>query len=176
MADRYAFNVTWMDPSSKVEWAYILLHTPHDAGIEIYDPKNRKTFLKKTAMPAVKLEHLFVGATVVVLARTLKIVGYADDATRNRLAAQRERRVPAPRCATARADAPSPRGAQRVRAGACGAGRGRDLGGCDARRHGAFQRQAGAPDAAAGGGAERGARAAAGCRVRLARAAHAPCN
>ena len=88
---RYAFDVTWMDPSSKVEWAYILLHTPHDAGVELYDPKHRKTFLKKTAMPAVKLEHLFVGATVVVLARTLKIVGYADEATRKRLATQRER-------------------------------------------------------------------------------------
>ena len=91
MAERYTFDVTWLDPSSKVEWAYVLLHTPYDAGVEIYDPKARRTFLKKTAMPAVKLEHLFVGATVVVLARTLKIVGYADEATRNRLAEQRER-------------------------------------------------------------------------------------
>ena len=79
MAERYAFDVTWLDPSSKVEWAYVLLHTPYDAGVEIYDPKARRTFLKKTAMPAVKLEHLFVGATVVVLARTLKIVGYAAE-------------------------------------------------------------------------------------------------
>ena len=99
---RYAFDVTWMDPSSKVEWAYILLHTPHDAGVELYDPKHRKTFLKKTAMPAVKLEHLFVGATVVVLARTLKIVGYADEATRKRLATQRERRATPPAAAASR--------------------------------------------------------------------------
>lgn len=89
--NRFAFDVTWLDPSSKVEWRYILLHTPYDSGVEIYDPRAKKTFLKKTAMPAVKLEHLFVGATVVVLARTLKVTGYADEATRSRLSAQRER-------------------------------------------------------------------------------------
>ena len=107
---RYAFDVTWMDPSSKLEWQYVLLHTPHDAGVEIYDPKNRRTFLKKTAMPAVKLEHLFVGATVVVLARTLKIAGYADEATRKRLATQRERRARRRRSVLCGAD-PPPRAA-----------------------------------------------------------------
>ena len=88
-AERYAFTVEWLDPSSKVTWQYQLLHTPADTGVEIYDPKNKKMFLKKTPMPQLKLEHLFVGASVVVLARTLKVTGYADAFTASRLAAGR---------------------------------------------------------------------------------------
>jgi hypothetical protein len=57
----------------------------------MYDPKARKMFLKKTPTPALKLPQLFVGASVVVMARTLKITGLADDFTRSRLVSQRER-------------------------------------------------------------------------------------
>ena len=88
---RYAFDVEWVDPSSKVAWAYTLLHTPAEEAGEIYDPKSRKMFLKKTHLPALKLAQLCVGASVVVMARTLKVTGYADEFTRTRLAAQRER-------------------------------------------------------------------------------------
>lgn len=89
--ERYAFDVEWLDPHSKVLWHYQLLFTPADGCAELYDPKARRMFLKKTPVPSVKLEHLAVGASVVVMARTLKITGLADEFTRKRLAAQRER-------------------------------------------------------------------------------------
>lgn len=92
MAERYAFTVEWRDPVSQVVWTYTLLFFA-DASVELYDPKARRTFLKRTPVPGVRLEHLAVGANVVVMARTLRVTGYADEATRSKLAAQRERRA-----------------------------------------------------------------------------------
>jgi hypothetical protein len=89
--ERYAFDCEWLDPHSKVTWAYQLLYTPADGCAEIFDPKARKMFLKKTPVPAIKLAQLNVGASVVIMARTLRITGLADDFTRTRLAASRER-------------------------------------------------------------------------------------
>ncbi len=91
MAERLAFDVEWLDPKSNITWKYQLLHTPAHETIEMYETATRRAFLKRTHMPSIKLEHLFIGATVVIFARTMRVTGYADEATRIRLAALRER-------------------------------------------------------------------------------------
>jgi hypothetical protein len=74
-------------------------------------------FLKKTPVPSLKLQHLYVGASVVVMARTLKVTALADEFTRSRLTAQRERcgahRAACPRPAPP-AEAPRARAAARL--------------------------------------------------------------
>lgn len=55
------------------------------------DIKNRKHLLKKTWYQDLKPEHLFVGSTVTVYARQMKIVDYGDDYTRAKLTPHSER-------------------------------------------------------------------------------------
>ena len=43
--------------------------------------------------PSIRLEHLFVGATVTVYARQLRVVDFADEFTRRSLGGSRQRRA-----------------------------------------------------------------------------------
>jgi len=91
MAERFAFDVEWHDQKSEQTYLLQLLVTPSESVVELFDPARKRMFLKRTHCPDVKLEQLFVGATVVLLSRALRIVGYADEYTRTRLSARRER-------------------------------------------------------------------------------------
>ena len=55
-----------------------------------YDTKNRRAFLKRCTS-SVKLGDLFVGNTVNVFNRQLRFTDYADNYTRSKLSAQKER-------------------------------------------------------------------------------------
>lgn len=47
-----------------------------------FDVKNKKIFLKRCEYPALQLKEIFVGATLNVYARQLKVVDFADQFTR----------------------------------------------------------------------------------------------
>lgn len=91
--ERYAFVVDWMDPNAQIVWKFQLLYYSSDNTVEMYDIKNRRTFLKRSAAPHVKLGQLFVGATVTINARQLQVVEYADDFTRRTLTKTRQKYV-----------------------------------------------------------------------------------
>lgn len=56
------------------------------------DIKNRRHFLKKIRPTEdVKPELLYVGSTITVYSRQLKIIDYGDDYTRSRMEAKSER-------------------------------------------------------------------------------------
>lgn len=55
----------------------------------MFDIKNRKIFLKRCEYPGVTLKDIFIGATLSIYSRQLKIVGYADDYTRNKFEMQK---------------------------------------------------------------------------------------
>jgi nucleoside-diphosphate kinase len=63
----------------------MLTYFVRDATIEMYDMKNRRPFLKRSEYAEVKLPDLYIGATVVVLARQLKLISYADEYTKKAL-------------------------------------------------------------------------------------------
>lgn len=90
MAERYAFTVEWLDPHSMLTWQYILLQCPSDNTVEVYDPKNKRAFLKRTVSPDVKLAHLHIGAVIVLFARSLRITGFADEFTQRKLTQARQ--------------------------------------------------------------------------------------
>jgi hypothetical protein len=56
-----------------------------------YDKKNKRTFLKRCEYPTVQLKDLFVGATVSVYSRQLKVVDYADEFTAKSYGPKRSR-------------------------------------------------------------------------------------
>eukprot|EP00954_Amorphochlora_amoebiformis_P013456 1056807-Amorphochlora_amoeboformis.AAC.1 len=57
---------------------YTLFYHLQDGMIEMYDPKNRRTFLKKCNYDKISLKHLYVGSKISVYSRQLTIVSYGD--------------------------------------------------------------------------------------------------
>jgi len=51
----------------------------------MYDPKNRRTFLKKCRYESISLKDLYLGAKISVYSRLLTVVSYGDDFTRRML-------------------------------------------------------------------------------------------
>lgn len=78
---RLSFAVNYDDPQAGVTRKYQLCYYTQDDTLEMHDIKNRRIFLKRCSYPQVAPSDLFLGATVSVHARRLKVVAYADDAT-----------------------------------------------------------------------------------------------
>lgn len=57
---------------------------------EQFDFKNRKTFLKRTQVPNIRLDDIYIGATVVLFSRQLQVVDFGDQYTKVRMDGQRE--------------------------------------------------------------------------------------
>eukprot|EP01116_Phalansterium_solitarium_P000328 TRINITY_DN10207_c0_g1_i1.p1 TRINITY_DN10207_c0_g1~~TRINITY_DN10207_c0_g1_i1.p1 ORF type:complete len:396 (+),score=97.31 TRINITY_DN10207_c0_g1_i1:73-1260(+) len=88
--DRYAFFSEYYDKLADIVRKYQLIYQESDSSVEMYDLKSKKLFLKKTAMPSLKLEDLFIGAIITVVGRQLTVTDFADENTRARFAGQRE--------------------------------------------------------------------------------------
>lgn len=56
-----------------------------NCGAVQYDIKNHKVFLKRVAYPALTLEQLYIGSTILVYTRQLFIEDYGDEFTRKHL-------------------------------------------------------------------------------------------
>jgi len=78
---RYAFIVEWYDPSASLIRQYQLIYYTADGTLEMYDLKNRRTFLKRCDYPGVGMKDLFKGGIITVYSRQLKITQYADSFT-----------------------------------------------------------------------------------------------
>lgn len=91
--ERFAFNVEWYDASAMLCRKYQLFYYPKEKLIEMFDLKNRRTFLKKCEYPSIQLGDLYIGATVSIYSRQLKVVDYADDYTQSKLCTKRQQTV-----------------------------------------------------------------------------------
>ena len=91
--DRYTFFTDWYDPTADLVKRFQLTYFLRDATIEMFDCKNKRNFLRRLdcnkipllifflhsmEYPTLQLKDLFIGSTVTVYARQLKIVDYAD--------------------------------------------------------------------------------------------------
>ena len=79
---RYCFMVKWYDPAASLERLYQLIFYTADATIEMYDLKNRRTFLKRCDYPSVTEKDLYKGGIITVYSRQLTIAEYGDEFTR----------------------------------------------------------------------------------------------
>lgn len=50
-----------------------------------FDIKNRKTFLRRTKCEGIQAKDFYVGATVTIFSRSIRITDYADCTTRTKL-------------------------------------------------------------------------------------------
>jgi nucleoside-diphosphate kinase len=89
--ERFAFVVDWFDHAAGIVRKYQLLYYPKDSQIEMFDIKNRRTFLKKCEYPSIALKDIYIGATISIYSRQLKVVEYSDDFTANKLSPKQEK-------------------------------------------------------------------------------------
>mmetsp|Transcript_32340 Transcript_32340/g.36680 ORF Transcript_32340/g.36680 Transcript_32340/m.36680 type:complete len:376 (+) Transcript_32340:42-1169(+) len=89
--DRYVFIVEFFDQQASLFRKYQLTYFMVDKTLEMYDLKNRRMFLKRCEYPSVTIDDLFIGATVTIYSRQLKLVEYGDVFTRTRFESKRAR-------------------------------------------------------------------------------------
>ncbi|KAJ3157211.1 Nucleoside diphosphate kinase 7 [Geranomyces variabilis] len=89
-AARFCFLVDWYDAHADLSRSYQLLYFPADQTIEMYDVKQRRSFLKRTRVN-LRLQDMYIGAAINVNARQLVIKAYGDEYTHNELQHQMER-------------------------------------------------------------------------------------
>nr|CEL73918.1 TPA: nucleoside diphosphate kinase 7, putative [Toxoplasma gondii VEG] len=84
--DTWVFHVTWCDHQADMVKELSLSYNRSDNSVELYDPKLRRLFLKRTPASIPLEGHLYLGNTVTIFSRQLKIVDYGDECTRSDLA------------------------------------------------------------------------------------------
>jgi nucleoside-diphosphate kinase len=89
--ERYVFIVEWNDVQASIIRIFNLTYYLNDNTIDMYDLKNKRIFLKRTAYKGVAIEELNVGCIVTVYSRQLKVIEYADEYTRIAFEAANER-------------------------------------------------------------------------------------
>ena len=90
MEDRYSFLADWYDPHAAMKRQYLLVYYPIDSTCEMVDLKNHRLFLKRSPTKNVHLDDLYIGSTVTILSRQLKIVDFGDQFTRSKLQSTKE--------------------------------------------------------------------------------------
>lgn len=79
---RYCFTVCWEDTAASLVRKYQLIYYSADGTVEMYDLKNRRTFLKRSDYPSVTAKDLYKGGIVTIYSRQLTIEDYGDEFTR----------------------------------------------------------------------------------------------
>ncbi|XP_001605961.1 nucleoside diphosphate kinase 7 [Nasonia vitripennis] len=87
-SDRYIFEAEWYDKVAYTLRKFYLYYFPSDNSVELFDLKTRKTFLRRTKCEGVEAKDFYVGAIVTIFSRSIKIINFADQATKDKLSYQ----------------------------------------------------------------------------------------
>ncbi len=88
----FSFVAEWLDPHSQLLKQFLLTYHVNTSEVEMNDLNTRRKFLKRTKLPpTLDQSDLVKGSTIVLLSRQLKLVDYADTATRQLLQEKEER-------------------------------------------------------------------------------------
>lgn len=79
---RYCFIVDYFDQHASLTRTYHFMYYMVNNTIEMFDAKTKRCFLKRCSYPSLSLKEVFVGATINVFSRPLKVVDYGDEFTR----------------------------------------------------------------------------------------------
>ncbi|KAJ2947961.1 hypothetical protein O0L34_g9753 [Tuta absoluta] len=83
--DCYAFITEWYDSQASLVRQFKLSFYPMDNTLEMYDLKSRKIFVRRTLVDGVTLDKFYIGCTLHIFGRLIKIIDYACESTKKRL-------------------------------------------------------------------------------------------
>ena len=94
--ESYGFMTEWHDPQADILRNYTLTLFVQPPGssapneVQMFDLKQKRTFLRRTPIEGIGLSDLIIGGTVTIFSRLLKITGYMDARTRDILTSKRQ--------------------------------------------------------------------------------------
>ena len=94
--ESYGFMTEWHDPQADILRFYTLTLFVQPPGswspneVQMFDVKQKRTFLRRAPIESIGLADLIVGGTVTIFSRLLKITGYMDARTREILTSKRQ--------------------------------------------------------------------------------------
>ncbi|RMZ95408.1 nucleoside diphosphate kinase 7 isoform X2 [Brachionus plicatilis] len=91
--ERFCFLADWYDPQAAFNRRYQLLFYPSDGSVELFEIKTKRHFLKRCRIDTVNFADLFIGNTITILARTMKIVEYGDVYTSRNLSSNQQKTI-----------------------------------------------------------------------------------
>jgi nucleoside-diphosphate kinase len=89
--DNYSFCCEWHDPQADIlrEYTMTIFVAPKGSiEVAMYDPKSKRSFLKRMPVPGLTLEDLRQDSIVTINSRQLRVKSYGDDRTRAALEAK----------------------------------------------------------------------------------------
>jgi len=89
--EKYAIQVEWYDELAGRNQTFTLFYYTADQSVEMYDVKQKRTFLKRSLCPTVSETDLFIGNTISVFGRDLKLIEYLNQKTLSALQTKTER-------------------------------------------------------------------------------------
>lgn len=88
--DRYVFEASWFQNEAQERKLYLYFY-PLDCSLELYDLRTRKTFLRRCKVPQIAESDLYLGAKLMIYGRQIDVTDYADELTRRKLSAKRQK-------------------------------------------------------------------------------------
>jgi len=82
--EKLSYIVTWFDELSSMDRTFNLFFWPSESSVEMHEIRNKKLFLRKLKTTDIKESDLFIGNTITLLSRQLKVTGYADEFTKEK--------------------------------------------------------------------------------------------
>jgi len=90
MEDKLSFLVDWEDSVSGLTRKFTLNFYPVEKSVEMLESKNKKMFLRKTVIDGLEQKDFYIGNTINVFSRMLKITAFGDQATQNQCIPERQ--------------------------------------------------------------------------------------
>lgn len=88
--DRYVFEASWFQNEAQERKLYLYFY-PIDCSLELFDLRTRKTFLRRCKVPGIAESDLYLGAKLMIYGRQIDVTDYADELTRRKLSAKRQK-------------------------------------------------------------------------------------
>ncbi|CAH8582566.1 unnamed protein product [Schistosoma turkestanicum] len=89
----YCFLVEWFDSISSLIKRFRLIFYTEVSSVEMHEEKTNRLFLKPTRVEGLKLSDFYLGSTVTIFSRSLRIVDFGDEFTRRAFVSSSERCV-----------------------------------------------------------------------------------
>ncbi|KAJ8735668.1 hypothetical protein PYW07_007288 [Mythimna separata] len=83
--EKYSFIGEWYDNQASLIRRYNVFYYPTDETLEMFDLKTRKTFVRRFKVNGITLDSFYIGCTLYILGRLIKIVDFACEHTRKQL-------------------------------------------------------------------------------------------
>ncbi|PZC75173.1 nucleoside diphosphate kinase 7 [Helicoverpa armigera] len=84
-SDKYSFIGEWYDNQASLIRRFTVFFYPTDDTLEMFDQRNRKTFVRRVKVHGISLDSFYIGCTLYILGRLIKIVDFACEDTRKKL-------------------------------------------------------------------------------------------